>query len=100
MGINYFQPTFTQGFLLGQLSILILLVLILKYLFLDSTQHPFETSSYQPRPENDFTRRHHPQNVVAEGHDRHPESTEWLNALLQQVITTSIRSCSVTYLDV
>jgi len=31
------HPTFTQGFILGQLSILLLLALILKYLFLDSS---------------------------------------------------------------
>lgn len=103
MGSNYFfhfQPTFTQGLLLGQLSVLILLILILKYLFLDSTQSPFETSSYQPRAENDFTlrnRRHEPQNVSAEDHDRPLESTEWLNALLQQVILTST-SCSIVHL--
>lgn len=87
MASSFFQPTFTQGFLLGQLSVLVLLIFILKYLFLDSTQHPFETSSYQPRPENNLTlrnRRHQPGNVV-EGHDTYAESTEWLNALLQQV---------------
>jgi maintenance of morphology protein 1 len=106
MGSHYiftFQPTFTQGLLLGQFSILILLILILKYLFLDSTKHPFETSSYQPRPENNLTlrnRRHEQQNVVGERHDRHPESTEWLNALLQQVIPISVLSCFITDLDV
>ena len=83
-----FQPTFTQGLLLGQLSVLILLILVLKYLFLDSTQHPFETSSYQPQAGNNLNPRHEPQKVVAEQHGRLPESTEWLNALLQQVILT------------
>lgn len=35
-----FHPTFTQGFIFGQLSILILLAFILKYLFLDSSPPP------------------------------------------------------------
>ena len=49
-------PTFTQGLVLGQLSILVLLMLILKYLFLDSTKYPFETTSYHPGAER-HTRR-------------------------------------------
>jgi maintenance of mitochondrial morphology protein 1 len=39
MASNYIftlSPTFTQGLILGQLSILVLLVLVLKYLFLDT----------------------------------------------------------------
>jgi maintenance of morphology protein 1 len=95
-----FQPTFTQGLLLGQFSILVLLILILKYLFLDSTKHPFETSSYQPRPEKNPTLRHEQQNVADEQPGRHPESTEWLNAILQQVVPVSVLSCLITDLDV
>jgi maintenance of mitochondrial morphology protein 1 len=39
------HPTFTQGFILGQLSILLLLALILKYLFLDSSTEPMASPS-------------------------------------------------------
>ncbi|KAJ6604332.1 maintenance of mitochondrial morphology protein 1 [Mycena vulgaris] len=91
MGNNYvfsLQPTFTQGLILGQLSILVLLVLILKYLFLDSTQYPFETSSYHPRVDNDLLLRK--QNIsshsMAESIDEKAESAEWFNMLLHQVV--------------
>ncbi|KAF8640672.1 hypothetical protein AX17_000329 [Amanita inopinata Kibby_2008] len=91
MGGNYIfslQPTFTQGLILGQLSILILLGLILKYLFLDSTQDPFERSSYHPRVNGDLSlRSQKPQSLPARnevgGGD--VESAEWLNSLLRQV---------------
>ncbi|KAK7694529.1 hypothetical protein QCA50_001715 [Cerrena zonata] len=44
------QPTFTQGLLLGQLSILCLLVLVLKYLFFDTDSgQPYKPVSYHPR---------------------------------------------------
>ncbi|KIP02684.1 hypothetical protein PHLGIDRAFT_283987 [Phlebiopsis gigantea 11061_1 CR5-6] len=44
------QPTFTQGLVLGQVSILCLLVVILKYLFFDpATAQPYKATSYQPR---------------------------------------------------
>jgi len=97
-----FRPTFTQGLLLGQLSVLVLLILVLKYLFLDSTQHPFQTSSYQPRGVNTLTLRNHghePQKLVPDAHTGLPESTEWLNALLQQVNPT-LTPYSITYLAV
>ncbi|KAF8213395.1 hypothetical protein K438DRAFT_1927636 [Mycena galopus ATCC 62051] len=91
MGSNYvfsLQPTFTQGFILGQLSILVLLVLILKYLFLDSTQQPFETSPYHPRV--DTQRLLRKQNLsylsAAETIDEKAESAEWFNMLFQQIV--------------
>ena len=43
------QPTFTQGFILGQLSILFLLALVLKYLFLDSSATPAVPPSFALR---------------------------------------------------
>lgn len=88
MGNNYvfsLQPTFTQGLILGQLSILVLLVLILKYLFLDSTEYPFETSSYHPRVDNDLLLKK--QNVashLSDSIDEKAESAEWFNMLLHQ----------------
>ncbi|KAF8078458.1 maintenance of mitochondrial morphology protein 1 [Lyophyllum atratum] len=92
MGANYifsFEPTFTQGLMLGQLSVIVLLGLILKYIFLDSTQDPFETSTYQPRADNNFTLRaqkHELQEVTNERQDDDHESAEWLNTLLRQVV--------------
>jgi maintenance of mitochondrial morphology protein 1 len=90
MGSNYvftLQPTFTQGLILGQLSILFLLVLILKYLFLNSTELP--NSSYHPRLDSDpslrnqkhFSREAEEKNILEWG----TESTEWFNMILQQV---------------
>ncbi|KAJ7071299.1 maintenance of mitochondrial morphology protein 1 [Mycena amicta] len=84
------QPTFTQGLVLGQLSILVLLYLVLKYLFLDSTKYPFETSSYHPRADTDgLLRRQNvsshsaPENISG---DEKAESLEWFSMLLHQVV--------------
>jgi hypothetical protein len=99
MGGNYvlsLQPTFTQGLILGQLSILVLLVLILKYLFLDSTEHPFETSSYHPRVDSDLPLRN--RKIISREVDdddvqvKDAESAEWFNMLLQQV-----RHCHILF---
>ncbi|TFK76948.1 hypothetical protein BDN72DRAFT_754864 [Pluteus cervinus] len=82
------QPTFTQGLILGQVSILALLVVILKYLFFDSAQHPFETISYQPREAHRAPIHNGdsaPYLKKEESIDGDSESTEWLNALIQQV---------------
>jgi maintenance of mitochondrial morphology protein 1 len=74
---------------MGQLSILLLLTLILKYLFLDSTETPFETSSYHPRVNSD-TRRTTPRHVPQESEDDplnvSGESADWFNVLIQQVL--------------
>lgn len=87
------QPTFTQGLLLGQLSILCLLVFILKSLFFDTTDsgQPYKPVSYHPRV------------VTAEDGDESSDSIEsiklppdvlsrssqgsmdWLNVILQEV---------------
>ncbi|KAJ6627242.1 hypothetical protein B0H10DRAFT_1780248 [Mycena sp. CBHHK59/15] len=91
MGNNYvfsLQPTFTQGLILGQLSILVLLGLILKYLFLDSTEYPFETSSYHPRVDNDLLLRKQSisSHSIHESIDEKAESAEWFNMLLHQIV--------------
>ena len=83
MGSGYIlslQPTFTQGFILGQLSILALLAVVLKYLFLDTelAQNVPEHVPV-PQPANPSTRPDEKSTHVG------PESTEWLNALLHQV---------------
>ncbi|THH16570.1 hypothetical protein EW146_g4091 [Bondarzewia mesenterica] len=86
------QPTFTQGLILGQLSILILLSLILKYLFLDSTPgRTHERSSYPPRDASVAAASLHQRKGSHEVRsddrvpDGAPESTEWFNAMLHQV---------------
>jgi len=86
------QPTFTQGLILGQCSILLLLAVILKYLFLDS--EPNKPLSYQPRIlQTD-------DEVISEEIDAHEkdglgetnrdalnaESMEWLNVTVKQIL--------------
>lgn len=90
------QPTFTQGLILGQFSILFLLVLVLKYLFFDTvSDHAYRTSSYQPKIERDededgialVAERLAPkpaQDGKQSGNEC--ESADWLNALLMQVL--------------
>ncbi|KAF5374760.1 hypothetical protein D9758_000127 [Tetrapyrgos nigripes] len=87
MGSSIFSltPTFTQGLILGQLSIIVIIYFILKYLFLDSTKYPSETTSYHPRVDNDSQRtlpKTHPVNPS----DIADESAEWFNLLLHQVL--------------
>ncbi len=87
------QPTFTQGLILGQASILFLLFLILKYLFFDTDpERSYKNASYPPKIEyhsseealaaarlnfNEFETTRH------EGGET--ETSEWLNVVLQQV---------------
>lgn len=88
MGSNYIfslTPTFTQGLVLGQLSILFLLTLILKYLFLDSgpskaaSPLQYSTASFDKerasKPRSNF-----PLEVEDVG-----ESSAWFNLILRQV---------------
>ncbi|KAF8167946.1 maintenance of mitochondrial morphology protein 1 [Crassisporium funariophilum] len=88
MSVHWLQPTFTQGLVIGQLSILLLLGMILKYLFLESSQYPFETAPYHQQVDNDaFLRTRNLQ--LRQGADHDPEayeSTEWFNTLLRQVV--------------
>jgi maintenance of morphology protein 1 len=88
MGSGYIfslQPTFTQGFILGQLSILALLAVVIKYLFLDTepAQKVAERTSSVSQPARPSAR--------LDGVSTHveSESTEWLNALLHQVCRLS-----------
>jgi maintenance of morphology protein 1 len=85
MGSNYIfslQPTFTQGLILGQLSILTLFAVVVKYLFLDT--EPASKVSERDPPVSQHIR---PSIRVDENNHVHTESesTEWLNALLRQV---------------
>lgn len=86
------QPTFTQGLILGQVSILLLLAVILKYLFLDSG--PRKTLSYQPRiirseddeESTDVEGDTQEKGAEITSHPSDTESMEWLNVVLQQVL--------------
>ncbi|KAI0732298.1 maintenance of mitochondrial morphology protein 1 [Fomitopsis betulina] len=91
------QPTFTQGLILGQFSILILLVLILKYLFFDTVaDRAYRASSYQPKVDREededasiFAERLAAEldkggRVEAGG----LESADWLNGVLHQVVVS------------
>jgi len=92
MSLSFFQPTFTQGLIVGQLSILILLGTILKYLFLESSQDPFQSASYHQQVDNDaFARQRnlHARKNATQDDTPESESTEWFNTLLKQVIRTS-----------
>jgi len=91
-------PTFTQGLILGQISILLLVYFILKYLFFDSkSSQLLEESSEEDAP---FFRPSFPAEKFIstpflqakdkerdEGRDGDSvESAEWLNILLKQIV--------------
>ncbi|KAI0322674.1 hypothetical protein OF83DRAFT_545778 [Amylostereum chailletii] len=89
MGTNYvfsLQPTFTQGLILGQLSILFLVVVILKYLFLDTTEERAEgSSSYRHRSERDAPTFFGREGKSIPG-EQLPESTEWFNTVIYHAV--------------
>ncbi|PPQ73218.1 hypothetical protein CVT24_010028 [Panaeolus cyanescens] len=85
----FYQPTFTQGLVIGQLSILILLGTILKYLFLESSQHPYDATAYHQQVDKDPTSRKRnlpslPDAIKVDSDDY--ESAEWFNTLLKQIL--------------
>lgn len=86
------QPTFTQGLILGQVSILFLVVVVLKYLFFDPvTAQPYKATSYQPRIVTDeepndsteYVAKTEPE--ALSGRSEGVESADWLNVLLHHV---------------
>lgn len=93
MSSNYIfslTPTFTQGLVIGQLSILALLYLVLKYLFLDSRPSGIALDSDQPSVpfEKDYSARTRPLVSTlpfAVTPDEDGDSTAWFNLILQQV---------------
>jgi len=98
MGTAYIftmQPTFTQGLVLGQFSILALLFIILKYLFFVSKKEEAQaTLLYQPKlvytgegngsedSQDDTTPESNTERKEADS----VESADWLNIVLQQVL--------------
>ena len=86
------QPTFTQGLILGQASILFLLFLVLKYLFFDTDpDRPYRKASYPPKVELESsdedlaTARADVNSFRGLRREGDAESSEWLNVFLQQV---------------
>ncbi len=81
-------PTFTQGLILGQLSILLLLYLVLKYLFFESRHLPSEhvTSAGYSLPTNAQNQSILREvEVEDEGEKDETETAEWFNVILRQV---------------
>jgi maintenance of morphology protein 1 len=86
----FFQPTFTQGLIIGQLSILLLLGAILKYLFFeqsqDDTLQAATPSPYQGDEGAFLRHRHlHAQKTAIQDGIPESETTEWLSVLMKQV---------------
>ncbi|KAI0762883.1 maintenance of mitochondrial morphology protein 1 [Fomes fomentarius] len=87
------QPTFTQGLILGQCSILFLLFLVLKYLFFDTDpDRPYRKASYPPKVELDssdeesIAARIDLSSLETSKWEGESESSEWLNVFLRQVL--------------
>jgi maintenance of morphology protein 1 len=81
-----FEPTFTQGLILGQFSIVVLLVLILRHLFFDSPAgRRLETPTYHPRLEEDEDAKVDASTSDDDDTFRGAESTVWFNLILRSV---------------
>ena len=96
------QPTFLQGFVVGQISILLLLALILKYLFFESAP-PGSPTVLAPLPAPRFQQRDAAQSAALDAkppplppadaadsvhvHSRVAgiESVEWFNLIIREV---------------
>jgi maintenance of morphology protein 1 len=89
MGNSYIfslTPTFTQGLVLGQLSIIVLLGFVLKYLFFVPPNEVSETPTFQPltKPAHPLQNRssNHRDEIITE---KDSESADWFNLLARQV---------------
>jgi maintenance of morphology protein 1 len=80
------EPTFTQGLIIGQFSIICLLILVLRHLFFDSQAgRRLDTPTYHPRLEREealhaTASEKSPSPVIDGG-----ESAEWFSLILQNV---------------
>jgi len=87
-------PTFTQGLIIGQLSILLLLAVILKYLFLDSgPAPPYDAGLSQKLPVSSHEKdRSTSRTEFVFGDDEfrggldETESAQWFNLIVHQVV--------------
>lgn len=89
MGNNYIfsiTPTFTQGLVLGQLSILVLLAFVLKFLFFVPPDEESETQVGHPRTIPDHPSSNRTPKPEKEECNAGPESADWFNLLARQVI--------------
>ncbi|CAE6521656.1 unnamed protein product [Rhizoctonia solani] len=89
MSLFSMTPTFTQGLVVGQLSILLLLVVIVKHLFLDSAKtQPVHTPAplpvRQPLKESEKAKI----NAQRVWRDGDAETAEWFNLLLNLCVQT------------
>lgn len=87
------QPTFTQGLILGQFSILVILFFAFKYLFFVSGKDDLQkTLQYQPRlihngdiaMEDESQAGYTPESGIERNDGQTAESAVWLNLVLQQ----------------
>ncbi|PPR03162.1 hypothetical protein CVT26_008013 [Gymnopilus dilepis] len=81
-----FQPTFAQGLFLGHLTFFLMACLVVRYLFLESSKDPFQ---YHHQVDNDpLLRQPNLQSLknLPSRETEAPESTEWFNTLLRQVL--------------
>lgn len=79
------QPTFTQGLVLGQLSVFFLLALILKYLFWHTGPDP-QLIALPPKSQRHPQQSRAGATAVEPSHEDQDESLEWFNGLLLRVI--------------
>lgn len=90
MGSNYIfslTPTFTQGLILGQLSILVLLALVLKYLFFITPIEHSDAQSLHPRTVPDYPSWSRTPQAEEDGtREASVESAAWFNSLARQII--------------
>jgi len=88
MGNNHIfslTPTFTQGLLLGQLSILLLLFLVIKYLFLLPQSDVSETPTFHPLTKSDNSSRTRSLPPQFDAPTADPESANWVNSIAHQI---------------
>ncbi|KAJ1311112.1 hypothetical protein OPQ81_009613 [Rhizoctonia solani] len=89
MSLFSMTPTFTQGLVVGQLSILLLLVIIIRHLFLDSAKtQPVHTPA--PLPVRPPPQESEKTKIDAEGEWRtgDAETAEWFNLLINLGLQT------------
>ncbi|EUC65294.1 maintenance of morphology protein [Rhizoctonia solani AG-3 Rhs1AP] len=89
MSLFSLTPTFTQGLVVGQLSILLLLVVIIRHLFLDSAKtQPVHTPA--PLPVRPPPQESEKAKAESEGEWRtgDAETAEWFNLLLNLCVQT------------
>jgi hypothetical protein len=100
MANNYvwsFEPTFTQGLVIGQLSIIFLLILVLRHLFFDSRAgRRLDTPTYHPRLEREEALQASASEKIATSSPDGGESAEWFSLILQNVSNLCFSSSNET----